>query len=281
MGGVMRKLSIGFVLAIAFSPAMAQQYNAPVAVKDSLKQTTRVIPAVKPKVKKPKPIHTEMSLGVKINTNGWGAYIDKGWVKSQETKQRDMFYNIKYVQLEFNEVKDPREVKTTNDFLPDQSGKPYIFGKINNFYQFNLSYGFRKMIAGKPEPRTVSVHWVYMGGLSIGLLKPYYVNAYLPQDNAPEAIKYSESTRETFLNDEAIVGAAGFSKGLGEIKFVPGLHLKTGLHFDFATSKKTVLAIETGAAADIYTQNIEIMANQKAHPYVFNLYAGFQFGKRW
>ena len=45
----------------------------------------------------------------------------------------------------------------------------YIFGKINNFYALKLGYGYRRMIAGKPDPGTVSIHWIYSGGFSVGL----------------------------------------------------------------------------------------------------------------
>lgn len=287
MAGLTYKAGIGLVLMMLTAIGTNAQNTGTTVIKsDSVAKK----PMPKIIVKKPKPIHTEMSLGAKMNTNGWGAYINKGWVRSEDAKHSDQFYNLRYVELEFNEVKNPKETKTTNNFLgtySNESAKPYIYGKINNFYQFNLGYGFRRMIAGKPEPGSVSIHWFYLGGLSLGLLKPYYVNANVPQDNGGsgplvrKTIKYEDDTKESFLDDRLIISAAGFSKGLGETKIVPGLHFKTGLHFDFAANKKTVLAIETGVSGDLYSQKIEIMANQKAYPYSFNIFAAFQFGKRW
>lgn len=286
MAGLIIRTGLGLILMSLVSVSSnAQSTSATVIKSDSASKK----PVPKVLVKKPKPLRTEMSLGAKMNTNGWGAYITKGWVKSDDAKRSDQFYNLRYVELEFDEVKHPKETKTTNQFLgsySNESAKPYIYGKINNFYQFNLGYGFRKMIAGKPEPRSVSVHWFYLGGLSLGLLKPYYVNANVPQDNGGsgplvrKTIKY-EDDKQSFLDDRLIISAAGFTQGIGETKIVPGLHLKTGLHFDFAANKKTVLAIETGVSADLYTQKIEIMANQKAYPYSANVFASFQFGKRW
>jgi hypothetical protein len=41
-----------------------------------------------------------------------------------------------------------------------------------------------------------------------------------------------------------------------------------------------VAAIEVGGTAEFYSSKIELMANQKATAYFFNLYAGIQFGKR-
>jgi len=277
---------IGWVLLTGMAIAAdAQQSGSvvPVAVQDTLRR-----PQVrKPLVKKPKPLRTELSGGLRLNTNGWSLFAEKGWVKEGEERESDLFYNLKTVQIEFSEVKHPKEMKQTNEGQGMYSDKPrpFIYGKINNFYTLNLGYGFRRMIAGKPERGAVSVHWFGTGGLSLGMLKPYYVDAYVPQDNGGRferrQIKYEDSSNGAFLNERLVIGGAGITKGLNEIKFVPGLQAKTGLHFDFASGKKTVMAIEIGIHAAYYTQKIEIMADQKAFPYNLNAFAGIQFGKRW
>ncbi len=239
-------------------------------------------PPVKTIIKRPKPIQHEFSFGARLNTDGWSIFVDKGKVNSEDEKHSDMFYNIKLWQFEFGEKKNPKEVKSTNTQLDPYSGDkptPFIYGKINNFYTFKIGYGFRKMIAGKPDPGTVSIHWVGAGGLAVGLLKPYYINAIV--NNSPETLKYSDSNSSAFLSQTNIVGSAGFSKGLSEIKVIPGLQAKTGLHFDFSTNRKTVLAVETGINGELYTQKVPLMANQKAVPYFVDLYLSFQFGKRW
>lgn len=244
--------------------------------------------AAKPLVKKPKAISSELSAGFRLNSDGWSLFADKGYVRSEETKLRDQFYDIRLFQVELSEHKDPKEIKrsvtdqTVNGGT--QKSKPYIFGKINNFYALKLGYGMRKMIAGKPEPGAISIHWVYAGGLSLGMAKPYYLDGYVPQDNfgtlVPATFKYSDSTKESFLNEYYIQGSAGFSKGLGEIQFIPGIHAKTALHFDFAASRRSVLAVETGVNAEYYTRGIQIMANQKENPLFVNLFASIQFGRR-
>lgn len=243
----------------------------------------------KPVIKKPKPISKELSFGLRLTTNGWGLFAERGTVHSDEGKEADKFYDTRVIQAEFGEIKHPKQTKYNNDQGQSVPGggksRPYIFGKINNFYALNLSYGNRKMIAGKPEPGTVSINWVYMGGVSLGMLKPYYLDGYVPQDNlngqlVRKTFRYEDS-KESFLNNNYIIGAAGFSEGIGQTKFIPGLHLKTALHFDFSNNKRWAYAIEAGAAASVYSQKIEIMANQTAYPYTFNLFASFQFGRRW
>lgn len=230
--------------------------------------------------KRPKPITKEMSVGFRFNTDGWSFYIDRGKVKSEDYRHADMFYSVRLWQLEVGEKKHPKEYKSTNSNLDPYAGvkpTPFIFGKINNFYTIKLGYGKRKMIAGKPDPGSIAIHWVYMGGLSLGLLKPYYIKV----DNSVDPIKYTDATRDQFLSEQNIIGAAGFTKGWNEVKLIPGIHAKTALHFDFAASRKTVLAIETGLNAELYTQKIPLMVNQEAKPYFLDIFASFQFGKRW
>ncbi len=241
---------------------------------------------VTPRPKKPKSIRTEFSGGLRLNSDGWSLFADKGW-ETGENRKRDYFYDTKLLQVELSEKKHPKEIRSTNNITaPNSDGRPrsFIYAKINNFYTFKIGYGKRKMIAGKPEVGTVSIHWVYLGGISAGLLKPYYLDAKVPVDKystVRKDIKYSDSTKDLFLSRLNIYGSSGFAKGLNEIQVVPGIYVKTGLHFDFHTNKTRIMAIETGISAEYYTKKIEMMALQDAVPYFVNLYASIQFGKRW
>ncbi len=118
---------------------------------------------------------------------------------------------------------------------------------------------------------------MYAGGVSVGFVKPYYLNIY----SDPTAVKYSDATKQDFLNEGLIEGSAGFGKGLSEVTVVPGFHLKTALHFDFSANRKNVIGIETGVNFEYYTSNIQLMANESGTPYFFDIYIAGQFGRRW
>ncbi|MES2478515.1 MAG: hypothetical protein V4561_05485 [Bacteroidota bacterium] len=248
-------------------------------VYSSKDSTAKPSPLPKPVIKRPKPITKETSAGLRLNTDGWTAFFERGRVKAQDVKRMDMFHDVRIFQIEFSERRHPKELRMYGWDRDRQSDEMYVFGKINNFYALKFNWGMRKMLAGKPYPKAVSVHWVYAGGLSLGLLKPYYVNAYNGVGQR-EMMKYSTENSPYFLNALNVVGAGGFSQGIGEIKIKPGLHLKTALHFDYASDKFLVSAVEIGTTAEIYASKIELMASQKATPFFFNLYAGIQFGKR-
>lgn len=263
-------------------PGISEAQTATPKPKDTTVTTAaRNIPPKRPK--RPKAISKENSIGLKLRTNGWSIFFDKGYVKSED-RFSDLFYDIRLFWAEFGETKHTKEIKRANNSVtaPSDQASSFAYGKVNNFYTLKLGYGFRKMIAGKPEPGTVSIHLVYGGGISLGLLKPYYINALVTKGGitSEQTIKYTDTTKNDFLSKPNIIGHAGFSKGLGELQFVPGVHAKLGLHFDIANEKKSKLAIETGMGLEYYTKEIELMAVVKPTAFLLNFYASIQIGTR-
>jgi hypothetical protein len=237
-----------------------------------------------PIAKKPKPLTREISGGFRLNSDGWSVFAERGSIRSQEGRNQDMFNSVRLLQIELTEHKHPKELKQTPTDQSGDKAKPFIYGKINNFYALKLGYGIRTMVAGKPEPGTVSIHWANTLGLALGMEKPYYIDGYLQQDKGaapvPATFKYSEENRQSFTDLNYIKGAGGFTKGLGEIQMIPGLHLKSALHFDFAANRKTVLAIETGVNIEYYSRPVTMMVDQDKQSLFANMFASFQFGRR-
>jgi len=261
-----------FLLACASIPAgvYGQAVSSSAGNRTPLKVAPRMEPAPT----------AEISFGYRLHTDGWSAYMDYGMMRSSETKDKDKFYNTHILQFELSEKKHPKQEKLTVQDMGGNTLGKYVFGKINNFYAVKGGYGYRKMIAGKPDPGSVSIHWTSIIGPSLGLLKPYYLNLD-GLSGANGSIKYSDDTRPKFLNQQLIIGGAGFSKGLSEMKPIPGAHFKTMLHFDFAADKHTVLAVETGVDIEYYAEPIPILYNREAQSYFASLFMSVQFGKRW
>lgn len=263
-------------------PAISRAQQPKIKFRDRLGDSTKLVnTAVKPpKVKGPKPLRGELSGGIRLSTDGYGIFVDKGWFRGGEDfgqSNRDRFYHVRLLQFELLERKHPKEIRS-NGVLPGLSFQPssYILGKINSFYAFKIGYGRRRLIAGKPDPGTISIHWTYLGGLSAGLLKPYYLNLRSSGDT-----KYADSLLRQFISPENITGKSSFGKGFNEIKVIPGIYVKTGLHFDFATGRKSVMALETGVNLEYYTSKIQQMVGQDPNALFFAFYASLQFGKRW
>jgi hypothetical protein len=180
--------------------------------------------------------------GIQLRTNGYGIFFEVG---RRKTPRMTNIYNF-----ELTEIKHDKEEKVSGSTF---FSNPYIYGKINNFYQFKLGYGKQYVLGQKGNKNGVAVLGIFQGGLSLGLLKPYYINT------ANGTIKYSEADSAAFLN----VGSnssAGFLKGWGELKIRPGAYIKTALRFDIGRFNESVNAIEIGMSLDAYAQKIDIMA---------------------
>jgi hypothetical protein len=269
------------MLLIVVLPLCTWAQQSKIKFRDRLGDSTRLVnTAVKPpKVKGPRALRGELSGGVRLNSDGYGIFVDKGWIKGGDEfgqNNRDKLFHVRLLQFELIERKHPKEVRSSSVDGAAFQPNSYILGKINNFYAFKIGYGRRQMIAGKPDPGTFSIHWVYLGGFSAGLIKPYYLNLYSSGET-----KYSDSIARFFISPNNIESKASFTKGLNEIKFVPGLHFKTGLHVDFATGRKSLMALELGVNGEYYTSKIEQMVGQDPKALFLNFYASLQFGKRW
>jgi hypothetical protein len=224
----------------------------------------------------------EWSMGGRINTDGWSGFVELGYRKNRKI--------VNYFQFEFAEKKHPKEDKKPGAFVSinDQfaySEKPYILGKRNNFYQAKLGVGQRYLIGGKGNKNGVEVSAIYYGGVSVGLLKPYYLVVEDPSGEGTTVdIKYGQDPymdTAVFTNPTRIIAGAGFGKGWGELSVVPGLHAKTGLRFDWAKFNEVVSALEVGVNAEYYTKDVPIMVALEPKKFFFNAYLSLQFGKRW
>src|ERR1043165_6642115 len=98
----MRKLFFILSLILAFVCQDAQVFGQANSTNNTVYH---------PLVKKLKPIRRELSAGFRLNSDGWGIHVDKGYVRSQETKLSDQFHDIRLFQVELDEHKDPKEIK--------------------------------------------------------------------------------------------------------------------------------------------------------------------------
>jgi hypothetical protein len=180
--------------------------------------------------------------GIMLRTNGYGIFFEIGRRRTQR------FTNT--YSIELTEIKHPKEEKSGGGFFSN----PFIYGKINNFYQAKLGFGQQYIFGQKGNKNGVAVIGLAQAGLSMGLLKPYYINTDIG------TIKYSSKDSITFLSYNNQFSGAGFTKGWGELKLKPGAYIKTALRFDFGRFNESVSAIEIGISLDAYADKIDIMA---------------------
>ncbi|MFN3665538.1 MAG: hypothetical protein ACK4S0_05235 [Sediminibacterium sp.] len=213
------------------------------------------------------------SFSFKFTTDGWGMFYEHG--KYKTVTKTNLWW------LEFGEHKHPKEEKVptisaSGGFLIVSS---YVYGKRNNFYNLKLGFGQQRLIGGKGNKNGVAVSAIYGGGLTAGLLKPYYIEIQNPNTNKQEQIKY-DNNDNLFLDPTIILGRGSLTKGFGEIKFVPGAHVRTALRFDYGRYNEVLSALEVGLNAEFYSQKMPILLLNKEKNLFFNAYVALTFGKR-
>ncbi|MGN6492362.1 MAG: hypothetical protein ACTHLE_10245 [Agriterribacter sp.] len=214
------------------------------------------------------------AFGIKLNTDGWGLSYEIG---RANTVRRATIY-----QIEFNEKKHPKEEKTSYQNSAGGFiffGNPFVFGKKNNFYQLKLSGGQQLLIGGKGNKNGVSVYGIGAGGLSLGFLRPYYVEV-IDNNNQNKFVKYESQDSVYFMDPASIIGGGGLARGWGEMKLAPGLHAKTAIRFDYNRFNTVISAIEGGLNAEYYFKGIDQMVYNPSRKFFINAYVSILFGKR-
>ncbi|MDB5209383.1 MAG: hypothetical protein JWQ30_210 [Sediminibacterium sp.] len=213
------------------------------------------------------------AFGFKFNTDAWSMFYEHG--KYKTITKTSLWW------LEFGERKHPKEEKVptlsaSGGFLVISS---YIYGKRNNFYYLKAGLGQQTLIGGKGNKNGVAVSAIYGGGLSAGLLKPYYIEIENQTTHKREEIKY-DNNDNLFLDPSIILGKGGLTKGLNEIQFVPGAHARAALRFDYGRYNEVLSALEVGINAEYYSKTMPILLLNKDKKFFFNAYIALVFGKR-
>ncbi len=206
--------------------------------------------------------------GIKLSTDGYGISYEKGKYKTNS--------KTSILQFELNEKKSPKYHKVTAAGFNGYDFNSVVIGKLNNFYQLKASIGQQYLIGGKGNKNGVAVTALYMGGVSLGILKPYYVNVVGNSSDFQFRSKYPTIIDSNY----EVLGASGFTVGWGEVSIRPGLNAKTALRFDYGRYNESVAAIEVGLSGEYYFSKIPMLYLVPEKNFFFNAYVTILFGRR-
>ncbi len=217
---------------------------------------------------------------IRPHTNGLALGFSIGKAKT--------YYKTKYMAFEIGYLRHPKETRQSGDsnISPTTAGaqtsSSFILGKQNSLYNLRMGWGTKVFVSDKASYRGVAVGYSYEFGPMLGLVKPYYLDIQFSNDANPVPVKFTEATRSVFLDNYSgnIIGASSFSKGWNEVKILPGVHAKTALHFDFASTDEYIRALECGVMLDLYPKKVPIMIEAENRPFFLNVFANIMLGKR-
>ena len=107
-------------------------------------------------------------------------------------------------------------------------------------FSLRPQYGQELVLFKKAPEEGVHLNAVFAGGLSLGLLKPYYIR-YL---NRNEEIIVAYDPEVHSIN--AIVGSGSFLDGFSKMELLYGFNFKAALSFELGAYNDSVVGVETG-----------------------------------
>ena len=208
--------------------------------------------------------------GIRLATNGYGISYEKGRFK---TPTRTVLY-----EFELNEIHDPKEhhISATSDGINFSSVVPY---KLNNLYEFKMAIGQQHLLGGKGNKNGVAVTYLYSGGVTVGLLKPYLLDIQNQITGATTRKTFAQMATDTTEGDY-ITGASGFTVGWDQLSIKPGINAKQAMRFDYGRLNQSITAIECGLTEEYYFSKIPLVYMVPQHTFFFNAYVSILFGSR-
>ncbi len=220
---------------------------------------------------KPVLMKNEATGGLNFHTGSWGLQFRRSF--NQTGYKKLMF------EADFIGMKHPKEIKSINQAF--DNARSYVYGKLNTFNILRMGAGQQFTIFSKAERNGVEIRFLYSGGLSLGILKPVYLNILKPTGNIGEFDVVTEKYDPEQHYIDNIYGRAPFTEGLDQLFFRPGAYVKAGFNFEYAPIFEDVKALEIGAALDVYPQEIPIMAFAENNQFFLSFYVTIMYGRKW
>ncbi len=214
----------------------------------------------------------QITYGLTFHNLGFGANFRTG--------KRVTYFKTRMFEIEFFSMRSYKQVKMINPYFANS--RRYVFGKYNDAFFLRCGMVWEKLLNQKPYWGGVELRFMYGGGFSLGIAKPYYL--YIIEDVTGDGTNYILVTERFDAEKHSttyIYGRAPFSTGLDEITLHPGMYLKTGLNFEFGTRNTLVKSLEVGASIDILPTGLRIMADDNNQIFFPGIFLNFSLGKRF
>jgi len=221
-----------------------------------------------------KPISAGWQLGIQTTTRGWGASLH--FLRGSDDQQI-------LAGLDFNVIKDPREIRTESFF--GQQGRDYVYGKLNHFAAISPVIGIQKNVVAIGNGNLLNLRVGALIGPTLGILNPYQLEIFAPITGRPQlgerVVEPYDPTRHDFTS---IIGRAS----IFDSDFIPstqfGLSAKVYGLVDFSDRSNAIKAVQVGNNANWFASPVPIMADfvEVSNNQMFlAVSVGLLLGNRW
>ncbi len=204
------------------------------------------------------------SVGAGLKSNGYKLMYRRGYFIN--------IYSRKFYEVNFTQIKDPREIKFSNPFyLTTQN---IYFGKVNACFDLRFGYGRMRIITQKMDKGSVEIRLITTAGAALGFMKPVY---YTVWDKTGSYVYDTKFTEDLLL--QQIEEMAPFYKGLDELKINPGGYFNLGISFEHSKKDNLISALEVGGTVSAYMLPMQIIYGDRGRQVILNLYIEYYFGQ--
>lgn len=213
-------------------------------------------------------------------------FHSRGYAITFRNLHFDDGFNKWGMEFDLASIRHPKEIKFPSPYYFNSS-RSFVYGKLNGLYALRAGYGRDKVLIDKTDQGSISISWVTFGGLSLGILKPIYLEIVkeTPQGSVLSTERYNPEVHD--YSD--IYGQAPFFTGIEKSAIRAGVYFKTGFAFDYNWSDKKVTTLEIGAVLDYFPQwfglysdpEVPIMYDTKNYNAWLQFYVSFNFGSKW
>jgi hypothetical protein len=209
----------------------------------------------------------EKSFGISLNSDGIGF--------GYRGAKRIDFRNKRLFEIEGGTLKHPKEYRISN---PYTTGGNFVFGKLNSTFYLRGGIGHQHELFKKADLGGIAIRYFYSAGPVLAIYKPIYYRVLYPVSGGVDYVIREEKFNSSITMAQEIYGRASFTKGLNEIKVMPGIYAKGGFNFEYSKEDKVIHAIEVGAQINAFPKEIPIMATNSNKAVFFSLFVSYRFG---
>jgi hypothetical protein len=208
----------------------------------------------------------ERSFGILLNSDGVG-------ISYREAKRID-FRNKQLLEFDAGTLRDSKEYKQQSAYT---QGGSYIYGKLNSTFYLRAGIGYQHELFKKADLGGIAVRYFYTAGPVLAIYKPIYYKVLYPISSNEYEVR-EEKFDASIAIPQDIYSRASFTKGLNEMKVMPGLYAKAGFNFEYSKEDKVIHAIELGGQLNAFPRRIPIMAVDNNKALFFSLFVSYRFG---
>lgn len=207
--------------------------------------------------------------GLQLHTSGWGATFTYSKFKTFKTKNT--------FSIEFVSMKHGKEFKRTS--TNDERAKGYYYGKQNSLSLLRINKGNKKIIYEKLRKQGLEVSLNTKYGVSLGILKPVYLEVLKVNGNQDVKV-VTEKYNPELHHINNIYGRSSNLTGFSELTIVPGANIKGSFIFEFSNERDKVKSLELGLGLDAFYKRLPLMSEVKNNFLYPSVFLNLQFGKK-